>query len=177
MSRASQRKALLLQHYYSPFRTTQLEKTTKNLNLGPFRAFWAKKGPFGALGRNKGAQYQVKVCGNHESNSVGPKGGSWDQIKLPGAFRGRPGPPKRPFWAKTGPFGGPRSAIGWSNMHRSMCYTPENLFRTTRGNLCQVGQFWPIRVILNCGPFLCVLEQFWGPGGYLNGPKVDQNVI
>ena len=82
--------------------------------LGPLEnlkgAFWAKKQPFRALRRNKRAQYQVKVCGDDEPNPVGPKGGSWDQIRLPRAVHGPPGPSKGPFWAKTGPFWGPRSA-------------------------------------------------------------------
>ena len=28
--------------------------------------------PFGAFGRNKETQHQVKMCGNHETNPVGP---------------------------------------------------------------------------------------------------------
>ena len=31
----------------------------------------------------EGAQYQVKVCGDHESNPGEPIMGSWDQIWLP----------------------------------------------------------------------------------------------
>ena len=38
MSRAPQWNAQLIQHYYSPFGTTQLEKTVKILNLGSFGA-------------------------------------------------------------------------------------------------------------------------------------------
>ena len=44
MSRASQRNALLIQHCYSPYRTTQFEKTTKKRQKGPVLA---RKGPFG----------------------------------------------------------------------------------------------------------------------------------
>ena len=57
--------------------------------------------------RNKRVQNQVKVCGYNEPNPFGPKGGSWDQIMLPGAVRRHLGPSKGPFWAKTGPFGAP----------------------------------------------------------------------
>merc|ERR1712049_37788 len=42
---------------------------------------------------------------------AGPTSGSWAKSRSPGALRGPLGPPKGPFWAKTGPFGGPRSAI------------------------------------------------------------------
>merc|ERR1712020_134260 len=31
--------------------------------------------------------------------------------QVPGAAQGPPGPPKGALWAKTGPFGGPRSAV------------------------------------------------------------------
>ena len=72
--------------------------------MGPFGA---KTGPFGAPGDPEEAQYQAKVCGDHDSNPVGPIGGSWDQIWPPEALQGPPGPPKGPFGAKTGRFGGP----------------------------------------------------------------------
>ena len=68
-------------------------------------AFGAKTGSFRAPLGPKGARYQVKVCGDHESNPGGPIGGSWDQICLPWALRVPMGPPKGPFGAKTGPFG------------------------------------------------------------------------
>ena len=44
------------------------------------RPFWAITGPFGVPGDPEKAQYQAKVFGNHDSNPVGPIGGSWDQI-------------------------------------------------------------------------------------------------
>ena len=47
MSRASQRNALLIQHCYSPYRTTQFEKTIKKRQKGPVLVI---KGPFGDLG-------------------------------------------------------------------------------------------------------------------------------
>ena len=47
MSRASQRNALLIQHCYSPYRTTQFEKTIKKRQKGPVLAI---KGPFRDLG-------------------------------------------------------------------------------------------------------------------------------
>mgnify|MGYP003325375512 CR=1 FL=1 len=77
----------------------------------PKGAFRAKTGPFRTPRGPEGARYQVKVCGDHESNPDGPIGGSWDQIWPPGALRGPPGPPKGPFGPETSPFGGPRSAV------------------------------------------------------------------
>ena len=47
MSRESYRNALLIQHCYSPYRTTQFEKTIKKRQKGPVLAI---KGPFGVLG-------------------------------------------------------------------------------------------------------------------------------
>ena len=44
MSRALQRNALLIQHCYSPYRTTQFEKTTKKRQKG---LVLTRKGPFG----------------------------------------------------------------------------------------------------------------------------------
>ena len=41
----------------------------------------------------------------------GSASGSWAQIRPLGAAQGPPGPPKGSFCAKTGPFGGPRSAV------------------------------------------------------------------
>ena len=76
--------------------------------LGPPKSpkgpFGAKTSPFRAPLGPKGARYQVKVCGDHESNPGGPIGGSWDQICLPWALRGPPGPQKGPFGAQTNPF-------------------------------------------------------------------------
>ena len=40
----------------------------------------------------------------------GSASGSWAQIRPLGAAKGPPGPPKGCFWAKTDPFGGPRSS-------------------------------------------------------------------
>ena len=46
------------------------------------------------------AQYQPKMCGNHETNPGDPIGGSWDQIWSSGALRG---PPRSPKGAPVGP--------------------------------------------------------------------------
>ena len=45
--------------------------------------YWAKRAHFGTPSRPEEAQYPAKVCGNHESNPVGPTGGSSDQICPP----------------------------------------------------------------------------------------------
>ena len=62
----------------------------------PKGAFRAKTGPFRTPRGPKGARYQVKVCGDHESNPDGPIGGSWDQIwpseDLWGPQKGNSGP-------------------------------------------------------------------------------------
>ena len=50
------------------------------------------------------ARYQVKVCGDHESNPGGPIGCSWDQICPPWAHRGHQEPPKGSFWGPNEPF-------------------------------------------------------------------------
>ena len=59
--------------------------------LGPPKSpkgpFVAKTSPFRAPLGPEGAQYQVKVCVHHESNSGGPMGGSWDQIWPPTILR------------------------------------------------------------------------------------------
>ena len=73
--------------------------------LGPPKgAFRAKTVSFRAPRDPEGAPYQVKVCGEHESNPDWPIGGRWDQIWPPRALRGPPRSPKGPFMAKTGPF-------------------------------------------------------------------------
>ena len=49
--------------------------------LGQKAAFWAKTVPLRVLGGPEEAQYQSKVCGNHDSNTDGAASGSRDQIK------------------------------------------------------------------------------------------------
>ncbi len=52
--------------------------------LGPLKGlFGAKSSLFKAPWGPEGARYQVKVCFDHEPNSGGPMGGSWDQIWPP----------------------------------------------------------------------------------------------
>ena len=77
----------------------------------PKGPFGAKLSPFRAPSGPERAGYQVKVCVDHESNSGGPMGGRWDQIWLPAALRGPPGPPKGSFGAKMSPFGGRRGPL------------------------------------------------------------------
>ena len=84
----------------------------------PKEAFRAKTGPFGAPGGQEKAQYQAKVCGNHDSNPVGPICGNWDQI-WPQVW-----PPELfsqlgPVLGQKGPLGPPVStykAPEWANM-------------------------------------------------------------
>merc|ERR1712218_214878 len=63
----------------------------------PFRAPWDPEG----------AQYQVKVCVDHDSNSGGPMEGSWDQIWPTGPLLGPRGP-KRARFGPEMPFRGPQ---------------------------------------------------------------------
>ena len=77
----------------------------------PKGPFWAKMGPFRVPVDPEGVRYQVKVCGDHESNQEELIEGSWDQIWPPGALQGPPGPPKGsfgPFWGRNEPFWGPQ---------------------------------------------------------------------
>ena len=76
-------------------------------SIEPKRGILGQKGAFWGPWLQKKAHYQVKVCGDHEPNPVGPTGESWDQIRHPRAGQGRPGPSKGLFWVKTGPFRGP----------------------------------------------------------------------
>ena len=77
----------------------------------PKRPFEAQTGPFGgprsAIEVRLGAQVHDMGAGH----PVGPTSDSWAKNRPPRALRGPPGPPKGPFEAKTGPFGGPRSAV------------------------------------------------------------------
>ena len=84
----------------------------------PKGVFWAKTSPFGATGGQEEVHYQVKVCGNHDSNPVGPICSNWDQI-WPQVW-----PPELlsqlgPVLGQKGPLGPPVStykAPEWANM-------------------------------------------------------------
>ena len=68
MSRASQRNAWLIQHCYSPYGTTQLQKTGKRVRLAPKGPLWGPKGPR----RAQGGQIWSQLC------PIGPSGlDSW----------------------------------------------------------------------------------------------------
>ena len=77
----------------------------------PKGPFWAKTGPFGGPGSAVEVYYRARAHDMNAAHPVGPTSGTWAQIRPPGAAQGPPGPPKGPIWAKTGPFGGPRSAV------------------------------------------------------------------
>ena len=100
-----------------------------------------KKGPFGpqktllgapeVLGGQRVArrgQYQVKVCGEHESNPGGPIRGSWDQIWSPGALRGPQkghfGPNRAllgPLWTQKGSDTRSKCVVTMSPTQASQC--------------------------------------------------------
>ena len=225
MSRALQRNALLIQHCYIPYGTTQLEKTIKKrqkgpvwppkdpfggpwgtrratgcqkgpisgqsvwwtwvqprrtnpgqlgpnlVSRGPPRApkgpFWAKMGPFRVPVDPEGVRYQVKVCGDHESNQEELIEGSWDQIWPPGALQGPPGPPKGsfgPFWGRNEPFWGPQEYRRGPLRGQSWwygCYPPS---WTSQWQLRPNQGPWAFRG--PPGPS----EDLWGPQKGLFGP-------
>ena len=98
VSRALQRNALLIQHCYSPYGTTQLEKTTKNRQKGPV---WAPKRHFwGPRSYSEGLGLPVLVLtATGWSDSWSPHILNWYRASAgpPGAQNG-PFGPKCPFW-------------------------------------------------------------------------------
>ena len=105
MSRESYRNALLIQHCYSPYRTTQFEKTIKKRQKGPVLAI---KGPFGDLGgpqRAPGDQIwsQRPTIGPSGLESCSPHTLTWYR-----APSGPLGALKGTVLAQNAPFGGPR---------------------------------------------------------------------
>jgi len=66
------------------------------------------------IGGPSSAVEVFEEAGAHDMDTAQPDGsasGSWAQIRPLGAAKGPPGPPKGCFWAKTDPFGGPRSSV------------------------------------------------------------------
>ena len=100
------------------------------------------------------ARYQVKVCGDHESNPGRPTGGSWDQICLPWALRGPTGPQKGPFGAKMSPFRAP-----WPDTW-SKCVVTMNPTKAGQSRAVGTESASP-------GPS----EDLQGPKRVLSGPK------
>ena len=77
----------------------------------PKGIFCPKRCPFGGP---RSAVEVFEEAGAHDMQTAQPDesaSGSWAKSRSPGALRGHLGPPKGPFWAKTGPFGDPRSAV------------------------------------------------------------------
>ena len=114
MSRASQRNAWLIQHCFSPYGTTQLEKTGKKGSFGP------RKAPFGAL----------EVLGGPGEADLIPTTPHWPAWVgfmvtthfdlVSGLFWAHRGPKRARFGPKC-PFWGPRRAPGdqiWSQLPR-----------------------------------------------------------
>ena len=127
MSRASQRNALLIQHCYSPFGTTQFEKTVKNRQKGPV---WASKYPFGGPGgpqRAPGCQIwsQLPPFGQtHDNHTVWPCIGPVLAQNAP--FGGIGSPPSDQIWSQMSPGPNSRGRIGTSdNFYVLMTTGPE----------------------------------------------------
>ena len=117
-----QRNALLIQHCYSPYRTTQFEKTIKKRQKGPVLAI---KGPFGDLGGPRRAlggqiwsqrppigQSGLESCSPHTLTWYGTPSGSLKETVLArNAPFGGPGGPRRApggqIWSQLPPIGPP----------------------------------------------------------------------
>ena len=67
-------------------------------------AFWPKTVPLRVLGGPEEAQYQSKVCGNHDSDTDGAASGSRDQIWSPGPSKDLQGHQKGALWAQRDTF-------------------------------------------------------------------------
>ena len=67
---------------------------------GQKAACWAKTVPLRVLGGPEEAQYQSKVCGNHDSNTDGAASGSRDKIWSPGPSKDIKGHQKGHFGPK-----------------------------------------------------------------------------
>ena len=134
--------------------------------MSPFRAPW---GP-------EAARYQVKVCVDHESNSGGPTGGSWDQIWLPAALRGPLRPPKGSFGAKTSPF---RVPLGPEGARYQVKVCGDHKFNPIRPFEGSWDQIWSTGALLEPpkslkGPFGTKMSPFRGPLGPRRGPIPGQ---
>ena len=67
-------------------------------------AFWPKTVPPRVLGSPEEAQYQSKVCSNHDSDTDGAASGSRDQIWSPGPSKDLQGHQKGALWAQRDTF-------------------------------------------------------------------------
>ena len=106
-------------------------------------------------GRQEEARYQATVCGNHESNPVGPICGNWDQIWPLWALRGPPGPPKGSFWAKTGPLWAPGGQEEAQYQAKVCGNHDSNPVGPICGNWDQIWpQVWPPELFSQLGPVL-----------------------
>ena len=125
----------------------------------------------------EGARYQVKVCGDHESNPGGPIGGSWEQICPPWTLRGSPGPQKGSFGAQPNPFClfswagwfhmGYNSA-GWARHSAATVWTPHKPIFGTKRIPKKIGT-WKFRDWAQITPF--------GPLGTLKGPDIRSKCV
>ena len=133
--------------------------------LGPNSPFRAPWGP-------EGARYQVKVFVDHESNSGGPMGGSWDQIWSFGALRGPRGPPKGHFGAKTRPlraFGVQKGPDTRSKCMRTMNLTQAGQWGAVGTKSGPPGPSKDLGGLL--GPKRALLGPPWVPKRLHRGPK------
>ena len=157
--------ALLIQHCYIPYGTTQLKKTTKNKQKGPF---WGPRRYSEGNGLPEGARYQVKLCGEHETNPGGPIRGSWGQIWSPGARRG---PQKGHFGPKRALLGLPGGQKGPDT--RSKCVVIMSPSQTGQSGAVgtkfgPTGPFEDLRGLKRA--IRAKNEPFWGPQECRRGP-------
>ena len=99
------------------------------------------------------------------AHPVGPTSGTWAQIRPPGAAQGPPGPPKGPIWAKTGPFGGPRSALVVSKGARAHDMDAAHPVGPTSGTWAQIRPPGAAQ-----GPPGLLKGSFWAKTGPFGGP-------
>ena len=151
--------------YGPPGPSEDLGGTQKGI-LGP------KTSPFRAPWGLEGARYQVKVFVDHESNSGGPMGGSWDQIWSFGALRGPRGPPKGHFGAKTRPlraFGVQKGPDTRSKCMRTMNLTQAGQWGAVGTKSGPPGPSKDLGGLL--GPKRALLGPPWVPKRLHRGPK------
>ena len=142
MSRTSQRNALLFQHCYSPYRTTQFEKTIKKRQKGPVLAI---KGPFGDLGgprRALGGQIQhcYSPYRTTQFEKTIKKRQKGPVLAIKGPLRDLGGPQRAPgdqIWSQLPPIGLP-GMDSWSLLTLTWYWVPSG---SPRGP--KKGPFWP----------------------------------
>ena len=176
MSRASQWKALLVQHYYTPVRIAQLEKTVKNVTTPMAQIyvcdciFWPKRGFLGPLAATKGPNTRSKCVVTMSPTQLDQRAAVGTKSGSPGLSEDLQGPQKGPFGPKRAPFGAP--GVPQRSLKR-----PKHMMWMQPTQLDQ-----PVAVGTKSGPTGCPGPQkgpfwaktgpFWGPRGAVGWSKM-----